>query len=213
MNSNDLMRSGRLAQATSWLAAGILLVLATGLLTAEAPPARIGEDRLKLDLYDQLEIYALQEMAAENIPGMAIATVENGQLTYARGFGCKQEGTDDPVDAHTIFEIGSTSKAFTVALMGQLVEEGQIRWTDRVTSHLPGFRLNDWWVTQEFMIEDLFSQRSGLPGYSLDDMSVLGFGRDDIINALRYVKPVTSARSRYAYLRQLVFLYSYISVT
>ena len=58
------------------------------------------------------------------VPGMAIAIVENDQITLAKGFGIKRLGSPDPVDAGTIFPTGSTGKAFTVAALGILVDEG-----------------------------------------------------------------------------------------
>jgi len=196
-------RHRRIFPSFVWLILGALLLPASNLLSAEAPPRRIGEDRLRLDLYGELEIYALQLMDEFNIPGLAMAIVEDGQVTYAKGLGVRRAGSEEPVDAHSIFEIGSTSKAFTVALTGLLAEEGKLGWTDRVSSHLPGFRLKDPWVTQEFMIEDLYCHRSGMPTLALDNMSLLGFSREEIIAALQHVTPVTSARSRYAYVNNL----------
>ncbi len=49
------------------------------------------------------------------VPGMAIAIVENGKVTLAKGYGVKRLGSQDLVDADTIFPTGSTGKAFTVA--------------------------------------------------------------------------------------------------
>jgi CubicO group peptidase (beta-lactamase class C family) len=52
-------------------------------------------------------------------PGMAIAIVENGRVTEARGFGVRRAGGSEPVDAATLFCNGSTTKAFTVAALAQ----------------------------------------------------------------------------------------------
>jgi CubicO group peptidase (beta-lactamase class C family) len=66
------------------------------------------------------------------VPGMAIAIVEKDQATLVKGFGIKRLGSPDPVDADTIFPTGSTGKAFTVAALGILVDEGKINWDDNV---------------------------------------------------------------------------------
>ena len=45
-------------------------------------------------------------------PGMAIAIVENGKVTFAKGYGVKRLGAADAIDADTIFPTGSTGKVF-----------------------------------------------------------------------------------------------------
>ena len=96
------------------------------------------------------------------VPGMAIAIVENGKVTLAKGYGVKKLGSSDPVDADTIFPTGSTGKAFTVADLAILVDQGKIGWDDKVIDHLPGFQMYDPWVTREITIRDLLVHRSGL---------------------------------------------------
>ena len=82
-------------------------------------------------------------MKASEVPGAAIAIVENGKVTLARGYGVRKLGFAEAVDANTLFQIGSTTKAFTATALALLVEEGKIRWDDRVIDHLPGFRMYD----------------------------------------------------------------------
>jgi hypothetical protein len=69
-------------------------------------------------------------MQLSGVPGMAVATVEHGQVTLARGYGVRRLGSADPVDVDTIFEIGSVSKAFTAAALAVLVDRGQIGWDE-----------------------------------------------------------------------------------
>jgi CubicO group peptidase (beta-lactamase class C family) len=63
-------------------------------------------------------------MQSSGVPGMVVATVEHGQVTLARGYGVRRLGSADPVDANTIFEIGSVSKAFTAAALAVLADRG-----------------------------------------------------------------------------------------
>ena len=95
-------------------------------------------------------------------PGMAIAIVENGKVTLAKGYGVKKLGAADAIDADTIFPTGSTGKAFTVADLAILVDQGKIGWDDKVIDHLPGFEMYDPWATREITIRDLLVHRSGL---------------------------------------------------
>ena len=105
------------------------------------------------------------------------------------------------VDADTIFATGSTGKAFTVAALAVLVDQGRIRWDDKVIDHMPDFRMYDPWVTREMTIRDLLVHRSGL-GLGAGDL--LFVPRSDLTRAetmrrLRYIRPATSFRSGYAY--------------
>src|SRR4051812_22449802 len=75
------------------------------------------------------------------VPGLAIAIVEDGKTTLAKGYGVRQLGAPAAVDADTLFPIGSTSKAMTVAALATLVDAGKIGWDDKVIDHLPGFQM------------------------------------------------------------------------
>lgn len=134
-------------------------------------------------------------------PGMAIAIVEDGKTTLARGFGLRQLGAQQRVDGDTLFPIGSTSKAITVAALATLVDAGRIDWDDRVTEHLPGFQMYDPWVTREITIRDLLVHRSGL-GMGAGDLLFVprsSVPRAEVVRRVRYLKPRTSFRATFAY--------------
>jgi CubicO group peptidase (beta-lactamase class C family) len=86
---------------------------------------------------------------------MAVTIVENDAVTFARGFGTRALGKPEAVDADTLFQTGSTGKAFTVAALGILVDAGKLSWDDKVTDRLPGFQMYDPWVTREMTLRDL----------------------------------------------------------
>jgi len=144
------------------------------------------------------------ERALENFstPGMSVGIVKDGKVVLESGFGVRNMDNKARVNEHTLFRIASTSKAFTSAALAILVDEGKINWDDKVIDTLPGFRMSDPWVTREFTIRDLLTHRSGL-GLGAGDLMLWpepsGFSRAEIIHNLRYLKPVSSFRSRYAY--------------
>jgi len=138
---------------------------------------------------------------ASGAPGMAITIVENGRVTFVRGFGVRKLGAPAPVGLDTIFMTGSTGKAFTSAALATLVDQGRIGWDDKVIDHIPWFQMYDPWVTREMTIRDLLVHRSGL-GLGAGDLLTVPRGslsRVETIRRLRYIKPATSFRSGYAY--------------
>ena len=140
-------------------------------------------------------------MDSRDVPGMAVAIVEDGKVTLARGYGVRKLGSTDAVDADTIFPTGSTGKAVTAAALAILVDEGKLRWDDKVIDHLPDFRMYDPWVTREMTVRDLLVHRSGL-GLGAGDLLFVprtSRNRADVVKALRHIAPATSFRSGYAY--------------
>ena len=142
-----------------------------------------------------------QAMHDAGVPGLSIAVVQDGKVVMARGYGVRKLGSPEKVDADTIFPTGSTGKAITAAALAVLVDEGKIRWDDKVIDHIPWFRMYDPWVTNEMTVRDLLVHRSGLGLGAGDLMFVPSSSRSraDTVRALRYIKPATSFRSGYAY--------------
>ena len=140
-------------------------------------------------------------MQARDVPGMAIAIVEDGRIVHAKGYGVRALGSADAVDADTIFPTGSTGKAVTAAALAILVDDGKLGWDDKVIDHLPDFRMHDAWVTREMTVRDLLVHRSGLGLGAGDLLFIPRTSRSltDIVRALRHIAPATSFRSGYAY--------------
>jgi CubicO group peptidase (beta-lactamase class C family) len=138
---------------------------------------------------------------ASGAPGIAVAIVEHGKTTLAKGWGYRKLGDPARVDADTIFQTGSTGKAFTAAALAILVDQGKIGWDDKLIDHMPWFRMYDPWVTREMTIRDLLVHHSGL-GLGAGDLLFVPRGslsRKDTVKRLAFIKPATSFRSSYAY--------------
>src|SRR5262249_15282984 len=106
-------------------------------------------------------------------------------------------------DPSTMLQIGSISKSFTATVMGTLVDEGKLAFDDRVIDRYPNFQMYDPLVTREFMIWDLMAQHSGMAPYAGDGAASIGWSRQDVVNATRHIRPVTSFRSEFAYVNNL----------
>jgi CubicO group peptidase (beta-lactamase class C family) len=148
-----------------------------------------------------LDVWVSRSMREFDVPAMAVAIVKDGNLVLAKGYGIRKLGDRTPVDEHTMFGIGSNTKAFTTAALAMLVDEGKLSWDDPVYQRLPGFQMYDPYVSHEMTIRDLLTHRSGM-GLGEGDLLIFPhttYTRDDIIHRLRYMKPASSFRSRYAY--------------
>jgi CubicO group peptidase (beta-lactamase class C family) len=172
-----------------------LLCLAAGCAT-QAPG-------LSGDEIDELVSRAMQDFG---VPGAAVGVIKDGAVVHAAGYGVRELGRPEPVDAKTLFRVASTTKAMTAASLAILVDEGRLGWDDMVVDYLPGFRMHDPWITQEFTVTDLLTHRSGLGAYAGDLMlwpKPNSFTRADIIASLRYFEAASGFRARYAYDNQL----------
>jgi CubicO group peptidase (beta-lactamase class C family) len=151
-----------------------------------------------------IDAYVEAAMREWQAPGVAIAVVRNDSIVFAKGYGVRELGKDDRVTPSSLFAIGSTSKAFTAAALGVLVDEGKLRWDDPVSKHLPSFQLYDPYVTRELTIRDLLTHRSGLSrGDALWHAS--GNDRAEVLRRVRFLKPSWSFRSTYGY-QNIMFL-------
>ena len=138
------------------------------------------------------------------VPGMAIAIVKDDRVVYAKGYGLRELGKTAPVDAHTIFAIGSSSKAFTAASIAMLVDEGKLKWDDPVTKYLPGFQLYDPYVTREMTVRDLLTHRIGLErGDQL--WYATPYSREEVLRRIHNLVPSSSMRSKFGY-QNIMFL-------
>ena len=170
-----------------WLVAAVL---------ALGAPAAVAQQFRQKDF----DAYVRRGLQTLRVPGVAVAVVKDGKLVFAQGYGVRTLGDTGRVDAHTLFQIASNTKAFTTAALAMLVDEGKLAWDDPVTKYLPDFQLYDPYVTREFTLRDLVTHRSGL-GLGAGDLLWFhsSYGRAEIIHRIRAAKPASSFRSRYAY--------------
>lgn len=134
------------------------------------------------------------------IPGMAIAIVKDDSVVFARGYGVRKLGEEEPVDENTMFGIASVSKNMTAASLALLVDDGSVAWDDRVRDHLPWFKLEEPWVSDEVRIRDLLIHRVGVGrmlGNRLQFMT--SEARDELIYRMRYHEFEQPFRSNYVY--------------
>lgn len=151
---------------------------------------------------EQVDALVKNSLAKFKVAGVSVGIVKDGKVIYAKGFGVKSISTNSPVDEHTNFAIASNSKAFTTLALAMLVEDGKLKWNDKVKDHIPEFKMYDSYVTENFIIEDLLTHRSGL-GMGAGDLMFFPDGTDftvnDLLPVFQHFKPVSQFRTKYDY--------------
>jgi CubicO group peptidase (beta-lactamase class C family) len=117
----------------------ILFIILPSSLRAQTLEARLKE----------IDEYASKAGQDWKVPGFALAIVKDDRVVFAKGYGVRELGKPETVDADTLFAIASNTKAFTAAALATLVDEGKLNWDDPVTKYLPSFQLSDPFVTRE----------------------------------------------------------------
>lgn len=150
----------------------------------------------------QIDVLVERTLKAFDVPGISVAVVKDGQVVIAKGYGVRSLTNGQKMDARTLVGIASNSKAFTTAALAILVDEGKLKWDDRVTDFIPEFKLYNPYVTEEFTVRDLLTHRSGL-GLGAGDLMFFPDGSDftvrDVIHNLRYLKQASGFRSKFDY--------------
>jgi CubicO group peptidase (beta-lactamase class C family) len=91
--------------------------------------------------YQEIQKTGLEASQKNNVPGVAVAFIENGKIAWIQGLGYADLESKTPVTAKTIFNIGSISKVVSAWGFMQLVEKGYIRLDDPVNPSLTRWKL------------------------------------------------------------------------
>lgn len=132
-------------------------------------------------------------------PGAAIAIVYKGEILLLKGYGLKSIGTADSVDHHTVFRLGSVSKGFASVLTGIMVEEGSLRWDDKVKQYLSDFSMRDTSCANQLTVRHILSQTTGFPEHTYTDMLDNGVEYEAIKPTLCNVPVIAKPGKIYSY--------------
>ena len=146
----------------------------------------------------RVDALARATMESWQLPGMAVAVIQDDHVVYAKGFGVRELNGTDAVTADTLFQIASTSKAFTTTSMAMLVDQKKMSWDDPVRKHLPYFQLSDPCADSLVTLRDIVSHRTGLKRH--DELWDYGtWSREEIIRRAGKVELTKPFRSAYQY--------------
>jgi serine beta-lactamase-like protein LACTB, mitochondrial len=103
------------------------------------------------------------ERALQQIVGLAVTVVRDGQISMARGYGYSDWESLRPVDTQTIFRWASMSKSLTSVTAFKLKEQGLINLDSTARHYIPEFNF------EGVRVGHLLQNRSGLGHY--DEMN------------------------------------------
>jgi CubicO group peptidase (beta-lactamase class C family) len=131
--------------------------------------------------------------------GFAVAVVDRDKVIYAKGFGYRDADAKLPVTPHTLFAIGSCTKAFTASLIGQLNQQGVLDIDKPVRNYLPDLKFYNPDMDNMITLRDMMCHRTGLPRYDLAWYLFPGDTRDDLIHKIKYMEPSAGIREKWQY--------------
>jgi len=128
--------------------------------SGQEPPLRLSEPLD--DIITDLESYIPERMREDDIPGLSIALIRNGQIVWTEGFGVTNVITDKPVTPGTVFEVASISKVVTAYTALRLVEQGKLSLDEPLNAYLsePWLPPSDY--ADRITLRHLASHSSGL---------------------------------------------------
>ncbi len=138
-------------------------------------------------------------LKATKAPGFAVAIVEGRKILYAKGFGYSNYENKTPADANTLYAIGSSSKAFTSAILGQLRQYEKLSFDDSPVKYVPELKFYNDELNNTVIIKDLMTHRTGLPRHDYSWYLFPTLSKDSLLLRVQYQEPFTGVRKRWYY--------------
>lgn len=151
------------------------------------------------NLLAEFDHYVQQSVDNKFSPGAAIAVVYRGSIVLLKGYGVKEAGKNEKIDAHTVFRLGSVSKGFASVLSGLLVNQGYFSWDDPVITFMPEFNIQDTSFIDRLTIRHILSHTSGFPVHAYTDLLDAGVPFEKIKESLSEISIYYPPGKVYAY--------------
>jgi CubicO group peptidase (beta-lactamase class C family) len=160
----------------------------------------------------ELETFVETARQRTNVPGVALAVVQDGQIVLEKGFGVREQGKSEAVTPRTRFMIGSVTKSLSSLLVATLVDEGKVRWDTRVRELLPSFETGDPAFTDQLTLAHTFCACTGMPRRDLD--FVFEYAKatpEDTLAWFKEMKPTTGFGETFQYSNQMTALGGFLA--
>lgn len=151
------------------------------------------------DPLSDVEKHLEQILKDRKAAGFAVAVVKKDSIIYARGFGYRDFENKLPVTPHTLFAIGSCTKAFTASLLGLMKEEGRLDYDKPVRDYLPGLKFYNDDLNRGVTVRDAIVHRTGLPRHDFSWYLFSTDSRDELIKRIEFMEPTAPLRQTWQY--------------
>ena len=192
-----------------------LQIVDTGFtISALGQDVETGAEAMPLDAerIAELERFVTEQMETFGTVGAAVSVVRGDEVVYARGFGVRDLGTNEPVTPETLMMVGSTTKPLTTTLMAQLVDEGVFDWDTPVAQILPTFAVADPELSRTITMENLVCACTGVPRrdyewlFNADEITA-----EDVVESLADFAFFTDFGEAFQYSNQMVATAGYLT--
>lgn len=156
----------------------LVLLLAGGVSSGEAHEQVPSREELQS---------ALEQAVAAGVPGISVE-IRSPEGSESLRAGVASLESERPLSPADRFRIASVTKAFTAALVMDLMEEGTLSLDDTVESWLPGLLARGDMIT----VRHLLRHTSGLPDYVRDEKFLNAFSSGKSLSPREIVSFVSS---------------------
>jgi CubicO group peptidase (beta-lactamase class C family) len=166
---------------------------------------------LDVERVETLKAFVEEARKAYDVPGVAIGLIDHDKVVFAGGFGTREIGKPEPIDADTLFMIASNTKALTTLMLAREVDQHRFDWDTPVTQVMPSFKLGDADTTRQVLMRHLICACTGMPR---QDMEWLLNSRDatpdTVLKALASMQPTSKFGELFQYSNLMAAAAGYI---
>jgi D-alanyl-D-alanine carboxypeptidase len=128
----------------------------TGETTALTSGERFSEDNLR-----KVDEFVAQQMEQQNLPSVVVGVWAPGEGEYFTARGKANLKTGQQRGLGQPYRIASITKTFTATAVLQLVDEGKLETSDKISEWYPDFP-----NAKKITVDDLLRMRSGIPDFT-----------------------------------------------
>ena len=144
---------------------------------------------------NKVDEYIRAEMVAQQIPGVSLAVIKNGEIVIARGYGLANVEHQVPVKPETIFQSGSMGKQFTATAVMMLAEEGKLSLDDKITKYF----LDGPAAWNNITVRHLLTHTSGMTDYPDDFDLRRDYTEDELVQRIKAIPLAFQPGEKWSY--------------
>lgn len=143
----------------------------------------------------KVDDYIRAEMKAQQIPGLSLAAIKNGEIVLARGYGFANVEHQVPVKPETIFQSGSMGKQFTATAVMMLVEDGKLSLDDKITRYFTDAPQ----IWNKITVRHLLTHTSGMTDYPDDFDMRRDYTEDELVQRIKMIPLAFQPGEKWSY--------------